>query len=305
MTNQHYSPLRYPGGKSSLYDFLKRTIQQNQIHYGIYVEGFAGGAGAALKLLMLEDVWEIYLNDKDEFIYKFWKAVLNDTDGLLRLINDINPTLDEWIFRKSVLNDKVIQQDISDTQIGFTAFFLNRCNRSGILKSGAIGGNEQLGKWKIDARYNKEDLMERIKRIAFYKDRIHLFNEDVITFLKKIKSMQIDKSELIIYLDPPYVQQGKELYRYYYKKEDHKKLASYLQKHIQNKWLVSYDDDELIHSIYSNLTRNFFEFNYYANKTKIGKELIIPSDNCILTDTYIHYSKKKKLEGSTFLKQAI
>ena len=305
MSSQHYSPLRYPGGKTSLYDFLQNTLKKNKIVDGVYAEGFAGGAGAALKLLMLEEVNEIYLNDKDELIYKFWDAVLNNTDELLKLIRDTTPNMKEWKKRKNILKDETAQENISNVELGFTAFFLNRCNRSGILKAGVIGGNDQQGEWKIDARYNKEDLMERVEKISLYKERIHIFNDDVIVFLKHLNSLKFKENELLIYLDPPYVTQGQELYRYYFNEGNHRTLAAFLQKKTKNKWLVSYDDDILIHGIYEKVTKNIFEFNYNANQTKVGRELIITNDICLLPESYLHYSKKKKLEGYPMLRQAI
>lgn len=296
---QHYSPLRYPGGKVSLYDFLKKVIQKNNIIDGVYAEAFAGGAGAALKLLIMEDVREIYLNDADELLFKFWKSVLYETESLIRLIHDTKITIDEWEYRKSILKDS---QNLSDVELGFTAFFLNRCNRSGILKAGVIGGKDQKGDWKLDARYNQNDLIKRIEKIAFYKERIHLSNIDAIQFLKKIKKTK--HSELITYLDPPYVIQGKELYRYFYNEKDHIRLARFLQTQMNNYWLTSYDDHPLVHKIYKEVPKNVFHFNYYVNQTKIGRELVISSKNCRMPDEYFQYSKKKLVENG-MLMQAI
>ncbi|WGK95126.1 MULTISPECIES: DNA adenine methylase [Flavobacterium] len=305
MIKQHYSPLRYPGGKVSLYDFLKKMLKQNGIIDGVYAEGFAGGAGAALKLLMLEEVNEIYLNDKDKFIYKFWDSVLNHTDELLALINDTKVNLDEWNYRKKILKSEEIQKDLSDVQIAFTTFFLNRSNRSGILKAGVIGGKEQEGEWKIDARYNKADLMKRIEKIFYYKERIHLSNKDVIDFFNDLKKKKFKENEILYYLDPPYVQQGKELYLEYFNHSDHIRLSKYLQKNLKNVWLTSYDDHSLIHSIYKEVTKNIFEFNYYANKTKIGKELIIASKNCKMVNEYSHYSRKKIITDNIEINELI
>ena len=293
MTKQNYSPLRYPGGKVSLYDFLKKMLKKNNVTDGIYAEGFAGGGGAALKLLMLEDVNKIYLNDNDIFIYKLWYSILHNTEELLRKIYDTEVTIDEWKYRKSILKSKNLTDNYSDIEIAFTTFFLNRCNRSGILKAGVIGGIEQNGDWKIDARYNKKDLMKRIELISFYKDRIKLSNKDVISFLKQISRLKNSTSDILVYLDPPYVKQGKDLYLNYFEKEDHIKLSKYLQKDFKNLWITSYDDNELIHSIYKEVTKNIFEFNYFANKTKIGRELIIASKNCTMIEKYNHYSKVK------------
>ena len=51
-----FSPLRYPGGKSQLYDYVKRIIDYNDLLGETYVEPFAGGAGLAMKLLLNNDV---------------------------------------------------------------------------------------------------------------------------------------------------------------------------------------------------------------------------------------------------------
>lgn len=289
----NYSPLRYPGGKTSLYDFLKKTLKSNQIYDGIYIEPFAGGAGAALKLLMLEDVYQIYLNDKDEFIYKFWYSILYHTKEFIQLVENCKLDIDEWNYRKSILSNTKLREGLSDVEIGFTAFYLNRCNRSGILKAGVIGGKEQNGKWKLDARFNKQELMDRIKKISLYKDRIKLFNLDAIDFLQKVKTNNVNIKNTLLYIDPPYVEQGEGLYNKFYSENDHINLARFLQKETPYNWLVSYDDNPTIHRIYKEVNKNIFEFNYFANKTKIGKELIIYSKNCKISDSYFHYSKSK------------
>lgn len=291
----NYSPLRYPGGKASLYDFLKRTLQTNKIIDGEYVEPFAGGAGAALKLLMLENVYKIHLNDKDEMVYKFWKSVLYHTDELIELISNCQIDMDEWQYRRKILLNEELRKGLSDVEIGFTTFYLNRCNRSGILKAGVIGGNNQEGKWKINSRFNKEQLISRIKKISLYKDRISIYNLSAVDFLRKFKKTKIDKNNLLVYLDPPYVKQGEGLYRVFYKKKDHIKLATFLQKKSSFFWLISYDDHSLIHQIYKEVNKSIFEFNYYANKTKVGKELIICSKNFNLPENYFHYSKSKNI----------
>lgn len=289
----NYSPLRYPGGKSSLYDFLKRTIRINGIDDGIYVEPFAGGAGAALKLLMLEDVYQIYLNDKDEMVYKFWYSILNHTDEFIELIHNAKIHMDEWNYRRQILLNPTLRNSLSDLEIGFTTFYLNRCNRSGILKAGVIGGNNQDGNWKMDARFNKIDLASKIRKIAYYKDRIKIYNLDAVDFIINIEKKIQDKTSLLVYLDPPYVEQGEGLYNTFFKEQDHIKLSKYLQKKSKSHWLVSYDDHPLIHSIYKEVNKNIFEFNYFANKTKVGRELVICSKSCKMTESYLHYSKKK------------
>lgn len=295
----NYSPLRYPGGKTSLYDFLKKSIKANNIVDGIYAEAFAGGAGAALKLLMLEDVYEIHLNDKDEMIYKFWYAILNHTEEFIQMIYDCNLNMEEWNYRKRILHDSNLRSNISDLEVGFTAFYLNRCNRSGILKAGVIGGINQTGNWKIDARFNRSELINKIERIAYFKDRIKIYNQDALDFMKTIEKTFIDKQNLLVYLDPPYVEQGEGLYNVFFRKEEHIKLSRFLQKQSTSNWLVSYDDHPLIHDIYKEVRKNIFEFNYFANKTKVGRELIIFSKISKITDSYLHYSKIKLMSNTS------
>ncbi|WP_020214169.1 DNA adenine methylase [Flavobacterium rivuli] len=290
-----YSPLRYPGGKSSLYDFLKKTIQENNIIDGIYIEPFAGGAGAALKLLMLEDVFQIHLNDKDEMVYKFWFSILNHTEDFVKLIQNCEISINEWNYRRDILQQSSLRESLSDLEIGFTTFYLNRCNRSGIMKAGVIGGIQQEGDWKLDARFNKSDLISKIRKIALYKDRIKIYNKDAVTFLKEIENSNIDKDDLLIYLDPPYVVQGEGLYNIFFKEIDHINLSKYLQKKTSSHWLVSYDDNPLIHKIYKEVNKNIFEFNYFANKTKVGRELVICSKNCKVPQSFVHYSRAKIL----------
>lgn len=285
-----YSPLRYLGGKSSLYDFLKKTIQENNIIDGIYIEPFAGGAGAALKLLMLEDVFQIHLNDKDEMVYKFWHSILNQTEEFIKLIEDCEISINEWNYRRDILQQNSLRANLSDLEIGFTTFYLNRCNRSGIMKAGVIGGIQQDGDWKLDARFNKSDLISKIRKIALYKERIKIYNKDAITFLKEIENSGIDKDNLLIYLDPPYVVQGEGLYNIFFKEIDHVNLSKYLQKKTSCHWLVSYDDDPLVHNIYKEVNKNIFEFNYFANKTKVGRELVICSKNCKVPKSFSLFS---------------
>lgn len=295
----NYSPLRYPGGKTSLYDFLKKTIKANGITDGTYVEAFAGGAGAALKLLMLEDVHEIYLNDKDEMVYKFWHSILNHTEEFIQMIRDCQLNMQEWNYRKQILQNTELRSKLTDLEIGFTTFYLNRCNRSGIIKAGVIGGNNQNGDWKLDARFNKKDLISKIQKIAYYKERIKIYNLDATKFLKKIEKEIISKANMLVYLDPPYVEQGQGLYNVFFMEEDHIKLAKFLQKKSISNWLVSYDDHPLIHSIYKEVHKNIFEFNYFANRTKVGRELVICSKNCKMTTSYLHYSRAKALPDLT------
>ena len=267
-----YSPLRYPGGKGKILSFMIDLIKLNKLENIEYVEPYVGGAAVALGLLLNNMVSKIYINDSDKAIYAFWDSVLNYTDEFIQKIEKTPITVEEWRIQKSIYNN--IEQH-SDLYIGFSAFFLNRCNRSGVLKGGIIGGYEQNGKWKIDARFNKQDLIKRIERIALHKDKIQLYNEDTADLLEKHKETF---KNCILYLDPPYYEKGYQLYKNHYKPSDHEKISK-LVKELNCYWVVSYDNVDPIIALYDNIPKREFNISYSAGKNRSGKEIMFFSSN--------------------------
>ena len=177
------SPLRYPGGKTILYKNIRNILEENNLIDGTYMEPFSGGAGLALKLLINNDVKRIVINDYDYAIYAFWHNVLFETEKFCRDIETIKVNLEEWEKQKEIYNNQNIY---SLYEIGFATFFLNRTNRSGIIKGGPIGGRKQEGKYKINCRFNKPVLINKIKRIGQYSNKIKLYNYDVNEFINKV-----------------------------------------------------------------------------------------------------------------------
>lgn len=269
-----YSPLRYPGGKGKLARYFKKLFIENSLNGGVYVEPYVGGASIALSLLIEGYASRIIINDKDKSIYSFWCSVLNYPHELCRLIKKTPVNLEVWENQKKIQKDKE-KQDI--LKLGFSTFFLNRTNRSGILNAGVIGGRSQKGEWKIDARYNKEELIKRIKKISQYKDKIELYNMDAVELIKGLKKKWTTKT--LIYLDPPYYNKGKELYMNYYLDKDHEEIAKEINKTKKQKWVITYDDADLIKKLYENNKKSDYPLYYSAGKPKQGKELIIFSDN--------------------------
>ena len=131
------SPLRYPGGKAKVSDFVQCLIKENALLDGIYVEPYVGGGSVSLSLLFNEYVKDIYINDKDIAIYAFWHSVLYESEALCKLIKDTPVTVETW-FKLRDYQDKKDNVDL--LHLGFSTFYLNRTNRSGILKAGVIGG---------------------------------------------------------------------------------------------------------------------------------------------------------------------
>jgi DNA adenine methylase len=268
--SQSYSPLRYPGGKAVLSDFMTDVILYNNLEGCSYIEPFAGGAGAALTLLYEGIVKELHLNDADISIFALWCSVLTETEKFLEMLHDTQITIDEWRRQKKILLNE--REDL--LKLGFAAFFLNRCNRSGIIYSaGPIGGYKQAGSWTIDVRFNKFSLKKRIKKIALHKDRITISNEDAIHFLKTIPTEVLKTA--FIYLDPPYFMNGKKLYMNYFQVDDHIKLSTHIEEWDNIGWLMTYDDVEFIRTLYNRYRLFSYHLNYSLQQKRKGEELLI------------------------------
>lgn len=253
-----YSPLRYPGGKGKLEPFMELLIRQTGHLGGTYVEPFAGGAGIALELLEKEIVNDIVINDLDKGIYSFWRAILSETDRFINDIRNVELTIDEWNRQRQVIDNC----NRYSYELGFATFYLNRTNRSGIIKGGVIGGTEQNGNWRMDARFNREALIERIIKIAKRKNHIHLYNKDVNSFIQNYLPRY--QHNAFVYFDPPYFGKGKQLYLNFFSYDDHVRIERMIDNHVNCDWVITYDDVKEIAEIYQNHILKRFDLNYSA-----------------------------------------
>lgn len=264
-----YSPLRYPGGKGKLEPFMELLIRQTGHLGGTYVEPFAGGAGIALELLEKEIVNDIVINDLDKGIYSFWRAILNETDRFIKDIRNVELSINEWDRQRQVIeNCKRYSYEL-----GFATFYLNRTNRSGIIKGGVIGGMEQVGDWKMDARFNREVLIERIIKIEKRKKNIHLYNKDVNSFIQHYLPKY--QQNAFVYFDPPYFGKGKQLYLNFFSYDDHVRIERMINNRVNCDWVITYDDVQEIADIYQNHILRRFDLNYSASVKRKASEIII------------------------------
>lgn len=277
-----YSPLRYPGGKNKLAKFIAKVCADNQIN-GHYIEPYAGGASVALYLLLENKVAEVTINDFDRSIYAFWHSVLKNTKALCELIEKTEVNIENWEKAKTIQKNK---QKAKLLDLGFSTFFLNRTNVSGILDGGLIGGKNQTGKYKMDCRFNKIELIKRIKTIAKQKRRINLYNLDALELIQKIqKESQQSKTQSIFYFDPPYYLKGQSLYINYYKHEDHAEVSKAIQNVRNVHWIVSYDNTPAIKIIYKWVKpKKKIEYSLWhtALSARKGKEVLFFSNNLIV-----------------------
>lgn len=250
------TPLRYPGGKGRLGPWLAELLRSNKLSGGTYVEPYAGGAGAAIHLLVNEHVDRIVINDLDRAIHAFWWAVLNETDRFVKRIRSCTVSMRQWRHHRSVIDSP---DEHSMFDLGFATFFLNRTNRSGILRGGVIGGLAQAGTYLLDARFNREELSTRVNAIGRMRDRIELFNLDAMEFIHALDGNLPKRS--LIYFDPPYYSKASQLYRNFYGPDDHRQIAETVQA-LKTPWLVTYDNCREIRDLYSASTSLDFTLKY-------------------------------------------
>jgi DNA adenine methylase len=272
---RYISPLRYPGGKAKLAGFVAQLLECNNLDGGTYVEPYAGGASVALALIVSGRVSKVHINDIDPAIYAFWHSVLNAPEALCRLIRDRPVSVTEWKRQRDIQRSSVVKDLLT---IGFSTFFLNRTNRSGIISSGGvIGGLSQRGKWKLNARYNKTELINRIDRIASLANRITLHRHDAASFLRGLLP-RLPKNSFL-YLDPPYYVKGtSRLYANFYGHEDHVAIARLIGGS-SVPWLVSYDDQPEIRRMYTGFRSSRYHLSYTARDRYNGREVLFFSDS--------------------------
>jgi DNA adenine methylase len=137
------SPLRYPGAKLRLFTPIAETLKLNSLKPKLFCEPFGGGLSVSLRLLSKNLVDNIAVGERDSLVAAFWKIVFNDADWLVKQINALEVTLENWkSFRE--LGCK------TNRERALACLFLNRTSFSGILaeSAGPIGGQKQASDYR-------------------------------------------------------------------------------------------------------------------------------------------------------------
>lgn len=270
------SPLRYPGGKAKLYNKVSKIVADNFEQKPIYCEPFAGGFGLGISLLLNDDVSRVIINDLDYCIYAFWMCITdNDLYPLIKeKILGTPVSIEEWKKQKNIYKN---HENNNILDVGFATFFLNRCNRSGILSANPIGGINQTGKYNINCRFNKETLINQIDKIHQHCEQIEVYNEDALDLIIKIDK----RNNILFNIDPPYIKAGPELYKNNYVLNDHIKLSETV-KTLNNKWIMTYDNKSIVYDMYKGFLIKDFDLNYSLESKHTAKELMIFSPEITL-----------------------
>lgn len=265
------SPFRYPGGKAFLYKYLLGRLASLPDGLRDYAEPFCGGAGAAVILLKLDAVNEIHLNDADPKVFSAWRAILDEPDRFAAEIMRSPVDLPTWY----ACRDLVETTAEPSFELGFATFFLNRTSRSGIVVgAGPIGGYDQRGNWKIDARFNREALADRVRWLGSMRKRIRLTQEDALTFLSRsVERLEIERT--LFFVDPPYVTAGGRLYLNAMDEGKHIALSDMLQGDVLPHWVLTYDDHPLIRDLYQSQVITDLAVTYSLQKKRKEREVLI------------------------------
>ncbi|NJM09427.1 MAG: DNA adenine methylase [Bdellovibrionaceae bacterium] len=240
------SPLRYPGSKRRLVKQVENVLLQNNLRPPLFVEPFAGGASVALQLLQNGTVEKIGLVDLDSLVASFWKTVFFDTKWLVNKVRTVEVTLAQWRRFKKYRGKDVRTQALA-------CLFLNRTSFSGILAKGAgvIGGTSQKSKYKIDCRFSRETLVQRIELLASMRDRVDfIWNCSWDVALTRLEKMKMSRDDIFLYIDPPFFEKADKLYRFYFNENQHLELRDRLLT-TRAPWLLSYDSPEKAERLYS------------------------------------------------------
>ena len=267
------SPLRYPGGKYKISSLVASIIKRAHRIGGVYVEPFAGGAGVALELLLSNQVRKIVINDSDKAIYSIWRAILTEPLELIDRLINVKVNVAEWERQREVYRQYAAGYSLD---LAFAALFLNRTNRSGILTAGPIGGVDQ-GSWKLDVRFNKDMIKEKIERISRHRNDIKLYGKDIFSFINGILPKL--ESDTFIYFDPPYYKKGKALYKNYFTPEKHAALAEIIARDVVSPWIVSYDNVPEIRNLYRGYSSRELPILYSLANKGLGSEIMFFSSS--------------------------
>lgn len=255
--NKRLSPLRYPGGKSKLIDYLSTKLQPNKLD--TFVEVFAGGASFGLALLDAGIVNHLVLNDADKNLFTFWYEAIQNPEPLLHKIHTTTPTHEDYGKAKDLLSSNI---PVSPTERAWAYLLVNRLSYSGIQKAGCLGGKNGSTEALL-ARYNPKVLIKQITHLTTLKDRITLLNQD---YSEVIETYYWD-DRTTLFIDAPYYSKGKALYNHYFTEQDHRALSELIQSLTLEfpgcaDILITYDKTPFIQDLYWSMQQTTIDRKY-------------------------------------------
>lgn len=257
------SPLRYPGGKSKLIDYILTQLDPDQLR--MVISPFTGGGSVELALLESGLTKHLVLNDKDPDVYNFWNVSLNQTDELIQLIQTRPLTVSLYETAHQYMTDKKPFNG-SNIEKAFLFLINNRCSFSGIYNAGRMGGKKgSLG--DLSARYNPNTLVKQLTRLNKLNNdpstKIEVRNDSYENIIEEYAWL----GNNTFFIDPPYItEQAKSIYKHAFDDTEHHHLFAILNEF----WHSFPNSDFLV---------------FYDNHTRIN-EFPIPNDVKIINRRY-------------------
>lgn len=280
---RYVSPLRYPGGKARMAPYLAQVVaaQWGPMDVEVWIEPFAGGAGAGLTLLDRDAVGEVWLCEANPALAALWRTLIGDAAGFASRVAALTPTL--GLYQDSAALVAAVQhgQSVPDEDAALAAFVVNRCSRSGIVAPnvGPIGGKTQSGRWTVQSRFDPSRLAERIRDLAPLLERVRFLGADAIDYITDLDGSVGIEDEVLLFVDPPYVREGNRLYAHGMTMSDHQRLADALNA-CPARWALTYDDEPVVADVlYPQRRVVEFDIAHTANRSRIDREHLVLSPN--------------------------
>jgi len=277
---QDLSPLRYPGSKKYLVPYLVEIIKYNNLCPDVLIEPFVGGGNISMHFLIHNIVKSVIISDKDKLIYSFWKVLFTNPNYLVDFINKTEINLENFYkYKKIAKSNRRHKIEV----LAEACIFLNRTSFSGLLtdRVGPLGGKSQTSKYKIDCRFNRKNLVEKIRKLTEFSENVTVLNhdwQDTIDYVTKLINVENKIEKPLFYIDPPFYKKADELYRFYFEQDEHESLCASILN-LNYSWVLSYDNaDEIIKMYKEQKCENInieMPYSVNSNATRFEKELII------------------------------
>lgn len=295
---RYLSPLRYPGGKATIAQHLGDVYlaQDGHMPIEIWIEPFAGGAGAALDLLTRDVVDEAWLIDAHPALAAFWGTVIDDGERLAAVVAATVPTMQLWEQSREVLE----AGDVGTFDLAYAAFVINRCSRSGIVapRSGPMGGRHQTGRYTIASRFNGPPLADRILHVHSLRSRLRVHHGDGIGYIEQLNDSGI-VDEVVLFVDPPYIREGNRLYANGLDPAAHQRLSAALHA-TEARWLLTYDNHcDVQDVLYPDHRVVPFNIRNTANRARLATELAVLSNNLQVDESVFGLSAALTFDGES------
>ncbi|WP_051058751.1 DNA adenine methylase [Paenibacillus shenyangensis] len=247
--NKRLSPFRYPGGKSKIAQHLAAAMRPQQLDTLVSV--YAGGASVELAMLQAGLVKQLIMNDIDFGIFSLFYLIKEHPDDLIQRIRTQLPSHDDFFRYRDLIKTDYAGADLLDA--AWAALIVNRLAYSGIYSANPLGGRSGSQK-RLLARYNPDDLCQRILQIHAMSHRMTLSHQNALPFIEE----QAWHPNSTLFLDPPYYEKGSALYRHFYTEQDHRDVSWLLQTFYEQMpgadIVITYDDHPFIRELYYHAT---------------------------------------------------